>query len=292
MSRPMRFAGSFYPGTEYECKEMIAEMEKDVYKPNVNFKNAVGGIVPHAGWVFSGKISFSVFNAIKEFNKEVDTFILFSANHSAYISKSAIVSKGKWQTPFGEIEIDENLAGKILKEGKIYVEDNSNAHANEHSIEVQLPFIKFLFPNAKIVTIMPVISDDAIKLGEIVGNIVKKEKEERQKNIVIVGTSDLTHYGLNYDFTPKGCGTDALKWVKEVNDKKIINLMLNLEYDKIIEESNKNMNACGPGAISAIIAAAKILGSKKGNLIKYATSYDVFPQYGMDSFVGYAGVLF
>ncbi len=106
MSRPMRFAGSFYPGTEYECKEMIAEMEKDVYKPNVNFKNAVGGIVPHAGWVFSGKISFSVFNAIKEFNKDADTFILFGANHSAYISKSAIISKGKWKTPFGEIEID------------------------------------------------------------------------------------------------------------------------------------------------------------------------------------------
>jgi len=288
----MRFAGSFYPGTEYECKEMIDEMKKDVYKPNVNFKNAVGGIVPHAGWVFSGKISFSVFNAIKDLNKDIDTFILFSANHSAYISKSAIMSKGIWQTPFGEIEIDEILAGKILKEGKIYVEDNPDAHANEHSIEVQLPFIKFLFPNAKIVPLMPVISNDASKLGEIVGNIVKKEKEERQKNIVIVGTSDLTHYGLNYDFTPKGFGTDALKWVKEVNDKKIINLMLNLEYDKIIEEANKNMNACGPGAISATIAAVKILGSKKGNLIRYATSYDVFPQYGMESFVGYAGVLF
>ena len=72
----------------------------------------------------------------------------------------------------------------------------------------------------------------------------------------------------------------------------MLNLMLNLEEDKIIEEADKNMNACGPGAISAAIGAAKILGSKTGILIKYATSYDMFPQYGMESFVGYAGILF
>lgn len=289
MNIPMRFAGSFYPASEYECRKMIAEMEKE--SKHVNLKKAFGGIVPHAGWVFSGKISFSVFNAIKEINKNIDTFVLFSANHSAYISNSAIISKGVKETPFGGIEIDEDLAEKILKEGK-YVEDNPNAHANEHSIEVQLPFIKFLFPNAKIVPIMPVISNDAIKLGEIVGNIVKEENEEKKKSVVVVGTSDLTHYGLNYDFAPKGYGIDALRWVKEINDKRIIDLMINLEDDKIIEEANKRMNACGPGAISATIAAVKVLGSKKGNLIRYATSYDVFPQYGMDSFVGYAGILF
>jgi len=293
MKRPMRYAGSFYPKTEYECKSMIEEMKKDAYKPNfTNFENAVAGIVPHAGWVFSGKISFSVFNAIKELNKNVDTFILFSANHSAWISKSAIMSKGAWQTPFGEIFVDNDLANEILKEGKIYIEDNPDAHADEHSAEVQLPFIKFLFPNAKIVPIMPTISSEVVKIGKIVGNIVKKEREEKQKKTAIIGTSDLTHYGLNYGFAPKGYGSDALRWVKDVNDKRMLNLMLNLEEDKIIEEADKNMNACGPGAISAAIGAAKILGSKTGILIKYATSYDMFPQYGMESFVGYAGILF
>jgi len=287
----MRYAGSFYPESKYECKNMIEEFQKDIYTP-ANFKNAIVGIVPHAGWVFSGKISFSVFNVIKEINKDVDTFIFFSANHSAWLSKSAIMSKGAWETPFGEISVDNDIAVQILKEGNFYIEDNPDAHAGEHSIEVQLPFIKFLFPDAKIVPIMPVINSDAVKIGKIVGNIVKKRIEEKKKRIVIIGTSDLTHYGLSYGFAPKGYGSDALRWVKEVNDKKIINLMLNLEENEILKEVNKNMNACGPGAISAVISSAKMLGSKKGTLINYATSYDIMPQYGMESFVGYAGILF
>ncbi len=288
----MRYAGSFYPESEYACKDMIEEMLKDPYITKFDEISKINaGIVPHAGWVFSGKISFSVFNAIKEIKKNVDVFILFGANHSAWISKSAIMSKGTWQTPFGEIPVDEDLADKILKAGKIYIEDNLDAHADEHSIEVQLPFIKFLFPKAEIVPLIPVTTNDAVRVGKIVGDIVKKETEEKGKRIAIIGTSDLTHYGLNYGFAPKGQGNDALKWVKEINDKRMLNLMLNLECDKITEEADKHNNACGSGAISATLASAKILGSKKGNLIRYATSYDMFPKYGMESFVGYVGIL-
>jgi len=287
MKRQMRFAGSFYPRRESECKNMIENFLRDVSKPD-DFEKVIAGIVPHAGWIFSGKISFAVFNVIK---KNIDTFILFSANHCAWISKSAIMAEGVWETPLGQIEIDKDIAKQILKTGKIYIEDNPDAHADEHSIEVQLPFIKFLFPMAKIVPIMLVTTNDAVRVGEIVGEIVQNETE-KGKRIAIIGTSDLTHYGLNYGFASKGHGNDALKWVKEVNDKRMINLMLNLEYDKITEETDKHKNACGPGAISATLASAKILGSKKGNLIRYATSYDVFPEYGMDSFVGYAGILF
>lgn len=295
----MRFAGSFYPSSVYECKRMIEDMQKSPYEmcgeiakiANISGINA--GIVPHAGWVFSGKISFGVFNEIKKIT-DIDkniTFVLFSANHSAWISKSTIMTNGVWETPFGEILIDEDVAGKILKEGKFYLENNADAHADEHSIEVQLPFIKFLFPNAKIIPVMPVMTTDVIEVGKIVGNVVKKEKENGER-ITIIGTSDLTHYGLNYGFAPKGSGSDALKWVKEVNDKKMIDLILDLEQDKIIKEAEKNMNACGPGAITATVSAAKILGCKKGMLLKYTTSYDVFPRYGMDSYVGYAGILF
>lgn len=294
MKRFMRYAGSFYPDTEHKCKHEIEKM-KNFYKQlnveNLNFKNIIAGVVPHAGWVFSGKISFSAINAIKDINKNVDAFVLFSANHSAWISKTALMNEGSWQTPFGEIPVDDDLANKILKEGEIYIEANHYAHADEHSVEVQLPFIKLLFPDAKIVPIMPTINNDAIKVGKIVGDVVKKEKEERNRKIVIIGTSDLTHYGSNYGFAPKGYGTDALKWVKE-NDKKMIDLMLNLEEDKIIDEAHKNMNACGPSAISSTLASAKVLGSKRGMLIDYTTSYDVFPRYGMDSIVGYAGILF
>jgi len=286
MKRHMYFAGSFYPESENKCMSMIKDMLKNLY--TIKIENVNAGIVPHAGWVYSGKISLSVFNAIKEINKDIDTFVLFSANHSAWISVSAIMTYGSWETPFGDVEIDEDLGKKILNKGKFYIEENFSAHEKEHSLEVQLPFIKFLFPNAKIVPIMPV--DYPVQIGEIVGEIVKEEKEKGKK-IVIVGTSDLTHYGSNYGFAPKGYKKDAVEWVKNVNDKRMIDLMINMENDKIVDEAERNFNACGSYAIAATVTSAKFF-AKKGYLLAYTTSYDVFPEYGSESFVGYAGILF
>jgi len=292
-------AMGFYPFRKNECENMIIQMLKDVQKVNKEFdeefkkdkKEIVAGIVPHAGWVYSGKISLGVFNAIKE-RQEVDTFILLGAVHGYNLESTIIAEECVWKTPLGDVFVDVELARKILNECSFLVNDPIS-HLDEHSIEVQVPFIKFLFPKSQIVPIMIQPDNNAIIIGKKIAEVVKRIKIERKERnrIVIIGTSDLTHYGLNYGFAPKGYGINALKWVKEENDKSIIELMINLRADEIIDDSIKRRNACGAGAITATVSAAKNLECKKGFLLKYTTSYDVHPE-DMSSFVGYCGVVF
>jgi hypothetical protein len=104
-----------------------------------------------------------------------------------------------------------------------------------------------------------------------------------------VGSTDLTHYGYNYGFLPKGTGEQALEWVKTVNDRRVVGLMVEMDDEQVINEALNNANACCSGAAAAAIAAARELGARKGKIIKYATSYDVHPD---SSFVGYVGIVF
>jgi AmmeMemoRadiSam system protein B len=150
---------------------------------------------------------------------------------------------------------------------------------------LQLPFIKYLFPDVKIlpVGVPPVVN--SIRIGERVAEIA----EEIGYKIVVIGSTDLTHYGYNYGYTPKGAGKAAVDWVKNENDKKMVDLMLSMEPEKIITESLMNANACCSGAVAAAVAAAKKMGAVKGKRLIYTTSYDVRPD---SSFVGYVGVIF
>jgi AmmeMemoRadiSam system protein B len=107
--------------------------------------------------------------------------------------------------------------------------------------------------------------------------------------VKVIGSTDLTHYGFNYGFTPKGTGPAALKWVRHENDRKVIEAMLALEPVAVISEAQARQNACCAGAAATAIAASKQLGAEKAELIAYATSYDKSPG---DSFVGYTGIVF
>jgi len=281
-------AGSFYPATKEECIEQI---EKAISRsfPSITLPlHIVGGIVPHAGWVYSGGTAGLVFKAIKEREKP-NTFVMFSSVHVYGVNVPVMMAKGEWLTPMGSIEIDTNLADVVAKEAGALIELSPQPHLGEHSIEVQIPFISYLFPESKIVPIMCPTDLDSIEIGRIIGNIVKTLP---QGEVIIIGSSDLTHYGDFYYFSPKGRGEKALQWVKEVNDRRIIELMLNLKPEEVIGEVNKNHNACGGGAIAATLAAVKELGIKKGVLLEYTTSYDVMPWGEPGSFVGYAGVIF
>jgi AmmeMemoRadiSam system protein B len=109
------------------------------------------------------------------------------------------------------------------------------------------------------------------------------------RNIFVLGSTDLTHYGYNYGFMPKGDGKDAVEWVKHTNDRHVVDLMLDLDGEGVIHEALKNQNACCSGAAGAAIVTAKELGAKRGEKIEYTTSYDIRPD---SSFVGYVGIVF
>ena len=283
-------AGQFYPadktGSQEEIQECLAERNVPKDLPD----EIVAGIVPHAGWVFSGSLAGLVFNSIKAVEEKVDTFILFGAAHS-HIDKSVVYDKGVWSTPMGTIEIDE-LLGEVVIEKCKNVISNRRAHAYEHSIEVQVPFVQFLFEDAKILPIMVPPTADAIEVGQTVGQIIKGQSD---KKYVCIGSTDLTHYGPKYGFTPEGAGLAGIEWAKEVNDKSFIDLAVALDAEGLLKDAIEKMNACGPGAVAATVAAAKEMGISTGKLLGHTHSNDVMKlKYNevSEESVGYAAIIY
>ncbi len=283
-------AGQFYPAQNDSC---VAEINEclEAGEPGESLpETIVAGIVPHAGWTFSGALAAMVFSAIKRQHERVNTFVIFGATHGYFGQLPAVYDTGSWITPLGEVFIDQELAGAVLKSG-VAVSD-LNAHSSEHSIEVQVPFIQYLFPGAKILPVLSPARAESIALGITVGDIISKEQ---RKKIVCIGSTDLTHYGPRYGFTPMGTGKKALQWADSVNDKKFIDLALKLEPQDLLTSAVENCNACGGGAAAAVVVAAKKLGKTAGLLLAHTNSNEVMLRKmsttSADS-VGYAAIIF
>lgn len=276
------FAGSWYPGNESECRRTIEDFIDPGLLCHSGTQKPAGGIVPHAGWLFSGKIACNVIKCLKNEDEPV-TCILFG-HHMHPGSNNLIMSKGRWETPLGELEIDEEVAEILTSEYSFTIE-TSSYYEKDNTIEVQLPFIKYFINQCRIV---PMGLPPKPASLEIARRAVEISRDLGKKTIVL-GSTDLTHYGYNYGFFPKGAGSDAVEWVKNVNDKLAIDLMMDLEGPKLISEALKNSNACCSGAAASAIEAAKVLGAKRGEMVVYSTSYDVRPD---SSFVGYVGIVF
>ena len=276
------FAGSWYPGKASDCREMIEKFSQSVVPCPSSGGEKVGGIVPHAGWVYSGRIACSVLKCLTEAS-ETDTFVIFG-KHLHPGSNNYLMKEGRWATPLGELEIDQEL-GEILSSEFSFTLETSSHYEQDNTIELQLPFVKYFFGDVKILPIGVPPSLDSIPIGEKVAEIAQR----LHRKILVLGSTDLTHYGFNYGFIPKGVGEAAVDWVKNENDKKVVDLMLRMDPEGVIHESLKNLNACCSGAVATAIAAAKKLGARQGAKLIQSTSYDIRPD---DSFVGYVGVIF
>lgn len=279
-------AGQFYPGDRRSCVRMIEECLPAEPPPDLP-EHIVAGLVPHAGWVFSGAVAAKVFAAIHA-GGTPDTFFLLSAMHRWSVPRSAVYARGRWVTPLGEIEVDEELATGVLEAAADLLMDAPEAHAGEHSAEVQVPFIQYLFPQAKIVPILIPPDETAVHVGEVIGQTISAAG----RPIAVVGTTDLTHYGRSYyGFAPAGTGERALEWVR-ANDRRVIDLVLDMRAEDIIPETAAHHNACGGGAVAATVAAARTLGTREGRLLEYTTSHEVLPRGPATDFVGYAAIIF
>lgn len=289
-SRKPIVAGQFYPARRDACVEEITECLETRTLSDTLPETIVAGIVPHAGWVFSGSLAAMVFSAIKKRQEKIHTFVIFGAAHGYYGQSPAVYDAGCWITPLGEIPIDQNLADAVLESTEA-VKDPM-AHRTEHSIEVHVPFIQHLFAGAEILPILVPPTKHAVELGTDVGDIISRSGN---KNIVCIGSTDLTHYGPRYGFTPMGAGAEALQWASDVNDREFINLALKLEPKKMLTSAAENYNACGAGAAAATVAAAKKLGRTKGVLLVHTNSNEVMLRKmgttSTDS-VGYAAIIF
>jgi AmmeMemoRadiSam system protein B len=274
-------AGMFYPRSESECRRLLDECLANAQAPQ---EAAVGGIVPHAGWVFSGPTAAKVIRALPSDLRDV---VLFGAVHLRGVPGPALYPRGAWWTPLGPVEVDEELGKEICEACGDLLAQDAEAHEGEHSIEVQVPFLRYRFPAARIVPIAVPPCQSAAELGSRIGRTLAG-----RPGVAVLGSSDLTHYGPRYGFAPHGGGAAARKWVREVNDRAIIDVMLDLRADAVLAEFERHENACGPGAIAATLAAARAGGHAHGRLLEYTTSADVRPEWGGEDFVGYAGVIY
>jgi len=307
-SRRPIVAGQFYPGQPQACKDEIEACLAARTVGEALPETIVAGIVPHAGWTFSGDVAAMVFSAIKQRCEKVDTFVICGAAHGYFGASPAVDDSDFWETPLGNVRIDKALAEPLLA-NKLVVSDSS-AHRREHSIEVQVPFIQYLFPESRILPIIvppgeraalaPAVAAQRARLGAAprlgaAGSSRRSAEPERGKTVVCIGSTDLTHYGPRYGFTPMGTGPEALQWASSVNDRRFIDAALKLDARGLLAGAAENGNACGPGAAAATIAAAKALGKTKGLLLAHTNSNEAMRRRmhttSLDS-VGYAAIIF
>jgi AmmeMemoRadiSam system protein B len=271
----------WYPDDANRCRQAIAAFEKTFAPLPKNAETLHGGIVPHAGWRFSGAIAAGVFHRLAR--QEPDTVVIYGM-HLGPRSDTYMMTEGSWTTPVGVLAIDGDLAAAVAREFEVLIE-TADRFQPDNTIEVQLPLIRHFFPKARLVPIGVPPNHDSLALAARVAALALAQG----KRILAIGSTDLTHYGPNYGFVPHGVGDEALEWVTEVHDPTVIHKMTRLDADGVLAEALAHHNACCPGAAAAAIKTAVGLGAKKGEVTKYGTSHDVSPGA---SFVGYAGIVF
>lgn len=271
-------AGKFYEGTD---KGLNAQIEKcfmhkiGVGKlPEVNSageRKVLGLVSPHAGYVYSGPVASHGFYQLAR-DGIPENVIILGPNHQGMGKTIAISTADSWQTPLGDIIINKELAEKI-KSGYGFISFDEKAHSYEHSLEVQVPFLQYLYSDKfKIVPIcmMDQSLEKAVGLGKAIAKAITGE------NVVIIASTDFTHY--------------EPKEMADRKDKLALDYILKIDPEGLIGIVDEfEISMCGSGPVATLLTVAKELSAKEANLLKYANSGDVSGDYG--AVVGYASVV-
>jgi MEMO1 family protein len=276
------FFPQFYPG---DVRAQIAEFLARPAPPATPARELFAAAVPHAGWRYSGAVAARTLRALSE-RSSPEAVLLLGAVHRAHLDRAALYPEGEWETPLGPLAVDAALAAEI--EGALpgLVERNAAAHDTEHSLEVEAPMIRMVFPGVPVVPLMVPPERYAAEIGTRLARIAKGRR------IVVVASTDLTHYGNEYLFAPRGSGEEAHAWMR-ANDERILDLARRLDAERIPREAEENRNACGPGALASAAAFAREMGAPEGTVLERTDSHEV--QATAEPFrmaVGYAGVVF
>lgn len=272
----------WYPSDPDGCQEMIRDFTRRAEERALPTPLAGrAGIVPHAGWVFSGRLAALTLSTLARGLPELETLVLLGG-HLGPRSKPWILTSGRWPTPMGDVALDAELARAIAEQAGL-PSLSPDEYEPDNTIELQMPLIRALLPAVRVVPAGIPATPDAPRVGEI----VVQAAADLGRRTAVVGSTDLTHYGPNYAFEPMGSGEDALRWVREQNDRRATELMTALDAETLLAEAPERRFCCCPGAASATLSAARAAGARAAHLLEAATSYDTRPDA---SFVGYASV--
>ncbi len=265
MIRKPAVAGQFYTANP----SLLAKEVSGLVGQKKEKIDAIGVISPHAGYAYSGGVAGEVLSSIKP--KAV--YIVLGPNHTGRGKPFGLDWQRAWKTPLGDVKIDDELAGAILKDSE-YISADRACHDGEHSIEVQLPFLQSLNKNFTFVPI--VISSADAKAYEGMGTELAKAVRASKKDVTIIASSDMTHYEPHESAKKK--------------DMLAIEKILSLDTDGFLGAIKKyGISMCGFAPAAVMMQASVALGAKKTKLISYKTSGDASGDYS--EVVGYAGVV-
>lgn len=265
-------AGRFYPRSAQRLREEVetfttvrAAAEQKAEEPMIR---ALGCIVPHAGYAYSGAVAGALYRRLELPRR----FVILCPNHTGQGQPLAIMSQGAWQTPLGDAVIDSGVAEGLKSVAPLLHEDQE-AHRYEHALEVQLPFLQVLKPGFQFVPITVGTSDfeTLSALGMAIANVLSKLSEPA----MVIASSDMNHY--ENDGVTRAKDRRAIERVLAVDPRGL--------YDTVREAS---ISMCGYAPATIMLTAAREMGATKAELIRYATSGDVSGD--RDMVVGYAGI--
>jgi len=264
MRRPV-VAGGFYEAERNRLEEQLNECFSGVSREET--ADIIGAVVPHAGYMYSGAVAASVYAQLPK----ADTYVILGPNHQG-VGTLIAVAQDTWEMPLGEVEVDKTFVDALPKR---IIDRDETAHKYEHSIEVQLPFLQFLFDKTFLfVPICMSLYDEETtrEVGEDLADTIA----QTDKKVVLIASSDFTHY--EPDEIARSRDGYVIEAITELDVAKF--------YNRIYE---RNVSVCGLGPIAAVMYAAKRLGATEGKLISYATSGDSTGD--RSSVVGYGGII-
>jgi len=279
VKRTPAVAGMFYEADPEALKAQIEWAFKHPLGPgkvpspsSERRRESLGFVSPHAGYMYSGPIAAHVYSRIA-LEGPAQTYVIIGPNHTGLGTLVSTMVEGVWVTPLGEVEIDSELAKKIVEISE-YADIDDKAHRYEHSVEVQIPFLQYLFGSKfKIVPI--VVWEQTVEVARDLGLAIAKAARELGRDVVVIASSDFTHY--EPDEVAKKKDNMAIQAILELNPEKLHQVVTT--YD---------ISMCGPGPVMAMLYYARELGAKSAELLKYATSGDVAGD--RSSVVGYAAI--
>jgi AmmeMemoRadiSam system protein B len=265
MVRRPAVAGSFYPKKAEELRSMI----KAMVDPRAIKEKARAVVSPHAGFIYSGPVAGAVYSSVVL----PERIIILGPSHRGQRSIFGLMDKGSWQTPLGEVPLDPGLAQSLVRHSSL-VRVEESAHQDEHSLEVQLPFIQFLSSGFSIVpiSVSPVADYGAL---EELGKALAAAIRESGREVLIVASTDMSHY--------------VSQKTAQQKDSLAIERILALDarglYQVVLDQ---NISMCGFQPTTAAILAAEELGACRADLVRYMTSGETSGDF--DQVVGYAGL--
>jgi MEMO1 family protein len=273
----------WYPDSMVKIRALTEEWSRQS-KFTAYLSEITSCVVPHAGWSFSGNLVWKALAQVKESMSSGPDTVIIVGGHLPPGSGVLAARETCFEVPGGYLELDQKLLQCVMKHLSPITQVRTDAFT-DNSVEVHLPLVALMFPEARVIWLRTGSGEESILLGRVLADEVRG----LGRTAVVIGSTDLTHYGPAYGFTPRGAGNSAYRWVCDVNDQEIISAMESMDSEGVLQIAREKKSACSAGAAAAAIEFSKAFDAEKGVSIGYENSYSKAPG---PSFVGYASIIY